>query len=73
MRFEIDSNKAVLVFVDGQEAPVLFQPYDPSGDGTPFATKAEATAWAKAFVKTFLAERELAPEVVEVAPEPIEG
>lgn len=50
MRYEIDEKNAVLIFVDNQEAPVLFQPYDPSGDGTLFATKAEATKWAKQFI-----------------------
>jgi hypothetical protein len=79
MDYEITSKNVVLVFAPGNAVPILEQPYDPEGDGSPFATKAEATKWAKAFVakslKDFANIPEVipVPEVVEVAPEPIEG
>jgi hypothetical protein len=73
MRFEIDSNHAVLIFIGSDAAPALFQPYDPSGDGTPFGTKAQATKWAKSYIEAAQAEAAKAAELVEVAPEPIEG
>ena len=79
MDYEITSKNVVLVFAPGNAVPILEQGYDPEGDGSSFATKAEATKWAKAFVAKSL--KDLAtipdiipvPEVVEVAPEPIEG
>ena len=73
MRYEIDDNNAVLCFIEPQTAPVLFQPYDPSGDGSAFKTKAEAEKWAKAYVKAWEAEQvELAklPAVIPVESDP---
>lgn len=49
--FEIDENNAVKIFVEGQEAPVIFQPEWP--DGTPWANKDEAKNWAELYVKSF--------------------
>jgi hypothetical protein len=71
MRYEIDDNNAVLCYVGAQETPVLFQPYDPSGDGKPFKSKADSEKWAKSFVKDWEAEQvRLAalPDVVPVEP-----
>jgi hypothetical protein len=47
-RYEIDKNKAVWIFLDGNETAVVFQPDWP--DTTPWANKAEAEAWAKAWI-----------------------
>ncbi|MDB4418069.1 hypothetical protein N9262_02335 [Akkermansiaceae bacterium] len=51
MRYEIDKKNAVRIFNDGDEAPFLFQPDWP--DNTPWSSKAEATAWAKAAIEAF--------------------
>ena len=71
MRYEIDDNNAVLCFIESQTAPVLFQPYDPTGDGKPFKNKAEAEKWAVAYVKAWEVEQaKLAklPAVIPVEP-----
>lgn len=50
MRYEITEENVVLVFREPQIEPVLSQPYDPAGDGSPFKTKAAATKWATDFI-----------------------
>lgn len=67
MRYEINADNAVLIFIEPQEAPVLLQPYDPAGDGKPFKSKAAAEKWATEWV----AAREA--ELAEAAPAPIES
>jgi hypothetical protein len=51
-RYEIDNNKAVRIWdnenPNENDAPFFFQPDQP--DGTPWADKAEAEAWAVAFI-----------------------
>lgn len=49
--FEIDENNAVRIFMEGKEAPVIFQPDWPNG--TPWANKAEATSWAELYILSF--------------------
>jgi hypothetical protein len=49
-RYEIDKNNAVWIFVDGNEVASVFQPDWP--DTTPWANKAQAEAWAKAWIKS---------------------
>jgi len=79
MDYEITSKNVVLVYAPGNSVPILEQAYDPEGDGSLFATKAEATKWSKAIfaksVKDLATIPELSPvpEVFEVTPEPIEG
>lgn len=52
-RYEIDESNAIRAWDDGNPdelgRPFLLQPEWP--DGTPWANKEEATAWAEAFVK----------------------
>jgi hypothetical protein len=45
-RYEIDENNAIHMWVDTQEQPFLFQPDYP--DGTTWADRNDAEAWAKA-------------------------
>lgn len=46
--FTIDENKAVWGYVQGQEAPCLFQPTWPNGDE--FTNEADARVFAEAWV-----------------------
>jgi hypothetical protein len=48
--FEVDEadNNAIKIYDGENEAPFIYQPHWP--DGTPWASKAEATAWAEAKV-----------------------
>lgn len=47
MRFEIDENNAIKMFMDGDDVPFLFQPHYPNGDAW---TSEQATAWAEACI-----------------------
>lgn len=47
-RYEIDKKNAVWIFVQGNDVASVFQPDWP--DGTPWASKAQAEAWAKAWI-----------------------
>lgn len=49
--FEIDENNAVRIFMEGQEAPVIFQPDWPNG--TPWASREEAETWAQLYIESF--------------------
>ncbi len=72
-RYEIDKDNAVLVYyTDDQEAPGLYQPFDPADEtNTPFATKAKAKAWADAHLKSLEAPAPVEePAEPETAPEP---
>lgn len=51
MRYEINSNNAVLIYSDTQTEPVIFQPHYPNGDA--FADAADAESWAQAKVAEF--------------------
>lgn len=79
MDYEITSKNVVLVFEPGNAVPIMEQAYDPEGDGSAFASKAEATKWAKAFVAKLLEDLAAIPEVIpvpevtEVAPEQTES
>jgi hypothetical protein len=46
--YTVNDSNIVEVFVEGQPAPMLRQPYYPNQD--PFDTKAEAKAWAELFI-----------------------
>lgn len=46
--YQIGPNNTVLVFVEGQQAPMLAQPHYPNGDAWESTKKAEA--WAKLFI-----------------------
>lgn len=46
--FTIDENNAISGFAETQTEPCLFQPHKP--DGTEWANKAEAEAWATAWI-----------------------
>lgn len=50
MRYELDENNAISIFVDGQEAPVVFQPTWPNG--APWGS-GEAEAWAEQYILSF--------------------
>jgi len=50
MKYEIDQNNAIRVFTDGQDVPFAYQPDWP--DATPWASKAEAEAWAQLLIKS---------------------
>lgn len=45
-RYEIDENNAIHMWINTQEEPFIFQPDYP--DGTPWADRADAVAWAEA-------------------------
>jgi hypothetical protein len=47
-RYEIDKNNAVWIYADSNKVASVFQPDWP--DATPWANKAEAEAWAKAWI-----------------------
>jgi hypothetical protein len=47
-RYEIDENNAVLIYAEGNDVPVVFQPDYP--DTTPWANKTDASNWAKAWI-----------------------
>jgi hypothetical protein len=53
MRYEIDENDgfAIRILHNGAELPVIFQPDWP--DGTPWASKEEASAWAELKIGEF--------------------
>jgi hypothetical protein len=68
MRYEIDENNAVLCFIDPQPQPVLFQPYDPAGDGKGFKSKADAEKWAKAYVNAWEVEQAKLAKLPSVIP-----
>ena len=57
MHYQIDENNAVLLFTDSQIEPILFQPYDPNGDGSNFASKKEAENWITQFIVEFEASK----------------
>jgi hypothetical protein len=59
--YQIGPNNTVLVFVEGQEAPLLAQPGYPNGDAWESTKKAEA--WAKLFIASI--EDEVAPYAPE--------
>lgn len=48
--FKIDKNNAVKIFVEGQDAPMIFQPTWP--DGTSWASAEEASEWAQTYVSS---------------------
>jgi hypothetical protein len=50
IRYEIDKDNVVLIYGDEQVEPALIQPHDPDGDGSPFASRTEAEAWAETFL-----------------------
>ena len=47
-KLEITDLKEVLIYVDGETTPALYQPTYP--DGTPFESKAKAKVWGNAFI-----------------------
>lgn len=47
-RYETDKDNAVWIYAEGNDVPVVFQPDWP--DTTPWANKAEAKAWAEAWI-----------------------
>lgn len=55
--YTVNDANTVEVFVEGQEAPMLRQPYYPNHDA--FDTKAEAEEWAQLFIASM--EDENAP------------
>lgn len=48
--YTIDGADAVSIFVEGQEAPIIFQPTWP--DTTAWADAEEAATWAQAFISS---------------------
>lgn len=65
MRYEITDENVVLIFIDPQAVPVLYQPYDPAGDGSPFRSKEEAEKWAIDFIEAHPIEPIVEPPVEE--------
>jgi hypothetical protein len=51
MRYEIDENLTVRVWVEQQEEPMLLQPFKP--DGQPFKDHEDAEDWANRYVAYF--------------------
>lgn len=58
MRYEIDDQNHVRVWVEEQEAPVLFQPHYPNG--TAWENREAAETWAAAYV-AYVADPENVP------------
>lgn len=52
MRYEVDSDNIVWVYVDNESIPILKQPCYPSGEI--FINKTEADNWGSMFVAHFL-------------------
>jgi hypothetical protein len=52
--YQIGPNNTVLVFVEGQQAPMLAQPGYPNGDAWETTKKAEA--WAKLYIASITDE-----------------
>jgi hypothetical protein len=48
--YEIDEDGAVSISVEGQEAPMIFQPTWP--DGTAWASEEEASEWAQTYISS---------------------
>lgn len=60
VRYEIDKDNAVLIYLGETDEPNTYQPFDPEVvPNRPF-TKAEAKAWAEAEVAAINASREAA-------------
>lgn len=48
MRYEVKDNNDVYIWLGETEAPNVYQPHNP--DGTAWADKAQAEAWAVAYI-----------------------
>lgn len=48
MRYEIDNENTIRVWVGSQEEPILLQPHYPNG--TPWADSEDAELWAQMYV-----------------------
>ena len=67
--YQIGPSNTVLVFVEGQQAPMLAQPAYPNGDAWESTKKAEA--WAKLFIASLTdADAPFAPEGKGIAGKP---
>lgn len=68
-RYEIDEANAIRVYADDADVPFLFQPDYPNG--TPWADRADAEAWAQLYIASLTDENALlAPAGPGIAGEP---